>query len=79
MIPRIVRALLYSMTVFISFFLMLVFMTYNVSLKRFSLDYAHYRRMCAGILGSGDSAGRCHWPLYVWRGDGPRRCIGRDQ
>jgi copper transporter 1 len=31
LVPRIVRATLYGSTIFLSFFLMLVFMTYNVS------------------------------------------------
>ena len=36
-LPRLTRAVLYGAQVFLSFFLMLVFMTYNVSLADFVL------------------------------------------
>lgn len=39
-ISRAIRALLYGATVFLSFFLMLVFMTYNVCCHFLTIGYA---------------------------------------
>ena len=64
---RVYRSLLYAVLVFISFFLMLVFMTYNVR------DYVHvnygFRLLttASGISDPGDRRRSCCWTLSVFR------------
>jgi solute carrier family 31 (copper transporter), member 1 len=55
--PRILRAVIYGVQVFISFFLMLVFMTYNVGLSYSTLsnvaDLLQAYLILAVVLGAG--------------------------
>jgi len=61
-VPKVIRSLLYAVTVFISFFLMLVFMTYNAYLILavvIGAGVGHY--LFAGLTAEGDSKGvACH-------------------
>ena len=61
---RILRAGLYGATVFISFFLMLVFMTYNVGGLPLS-GLLFFEFILLGLSYCRDCRWSCNWPLHL--------------
>lgn len=68
---RLLRAVLYGASVFVSFFLMLVFMTYNVSILLHFVSLSDSTTHSLGVSHSRDCPGCCDWSLYIWWKDGP--------